>query len=537
MRITKLIKKLVFVFLLISLQAYPQNQYSILSIDLLDRVNSGLIHYHYTDNLGSVLIDGYLRGKIKGYEPTWRPRDRTLKDTLSKPLFLERMRRLPDFPDWDRNTEYSEGDRIEFEGYVYDAVRAGKGFNPDNREYWSKTYSSHFEYWRADEANSLDILSYFKIIESDTIHYPQMVTISIMDFTVGAKRQMIRFYYDDVLNYLNRLSLPVLYKSKIGYVGKGSFVLDGENRFDLLVLLKDEIKKGNLRVKKEMISNLELYNKWLADSAESRFEWTIYQQLKTRNLIANHGTKTNVGNYGFRIADQKPFLNVPISEIEKILINEVPKFYSYAQAIHEKLLLGRLRIEEMNGAKPLKATELKFIPKIKSTHFILEQYTVDEDTLALPLRNLLSSIWLLVKEAQANKTLKFTELYQSPYPAPYKWPKVVSWYQDGYLNFNGPISYWPDTIAGDKIVSAISVVYRKHLTASEGFTKSFEPIRVTFESQDPNEDNYCTFKWTDIKSLLLKKSPTEFKLFIDQIERGDLNFSRSQLIYGLMEEE
>jgi len=91
---------------------------------------------------------------------------------------------------------------------------------------------------------------------------------------------------------------------------------------------------------------------------------------------------------------------------------------------------------------------------------------------------------------------------------------------------------------------AISVVYQKEFSNDGPLGKDYlKPLVFSiFYRTQSDIENYqldgsnriASFNWSDAKRIL-QKQPAKYATLIDAIEKGSLDFSSSELVYGLKE--
>lgn len=551
--------------------SHAQYQFVKVTIDLKDSINSKLIPSH-TDNLASVLIDGYLNGKITGY--TFSYSSEVIKWSAPRMTGLQ--------GEWAKGKDYMAGDRVYYngEGFEvlvdhpdgaiapnqndYDWLRVDlkepistKYFFPSLKdtlskkefllnmsllagrvdewnpgiEYQSEGMEEFLAFIQVPEINTLELLQHFQVNGKDTLYITQMVSLGAVDFSSGHNRPLIHFYFEDVMDYLRHVPLPLLYKNEIGYAGNHVFVLDEKNKSMLQRWLKAQIQKGNIKIIKDMIVNASAYQAWIKNVIYANDDWNIMQDLKADHLIV------------FMIG--KPFLFIPVSAMDKPLLAMRSSFYSYQEAIQKNVFSGQR--EFRNDSLAARIPDYPVLKRPNKKYFFLEEYLVDVNSLDIQLKNQIPNIWQELKDAFYANKLHFINHQFTYFPARFDWSTIGEFNPGGRFTYKFDndlylINYYNNPIQSDSIkipqaFTSFGITYKKSYLLPDKGIANFEPDKITFRATD--KDGLLiehTFKWLDIKTILTGHSTKAILAFVEQIEKGRFDFSGTDLIYGLSEE-
>jgi hypothetical protein len=610
-------KKLALVFLLttlLPLTSFSQRTYFIQTIDFNDSINSKRITSN-TDNLATILIDGYLTGTLPAYQfsigeevlkraplspdfipPKWESKypspyfigDRvsyegqyfecvqessaatpptrsdtwqkitllgepistryyfpTPGDTLRKKDFLAAMvmEEPIQFASWYREYEYYEADIVTYNGRNYEALKNNSDKAPaTNPDTWQPTSQGSLRLYSPREFTIIRLLSHREEVAGQVIMNPMMLSMMVYDDNRGfAKSIGLHFYFSDVVQYLDKVKQPMLYISETGYLGQSRFVLTEERKVVLLNTIKSSLKSKKFKLNKKLITSPTRYNEFLTgpEITEPLGRWDIFQNLVTGNLHLTERKTTE--NF---VSVSIPVAVIPAASFNSILPPNNITFTTLGEAISGSLLhavdYDTLQLDSLTPLSSTRVTRSKAVQKF----FWLESYKSTIDSLDNKSQAQLLNIWNTLSNAFNKKELTLKNPSQSFYPCRFGVLEEIhfgnsDWTFDPDYQFG-----YSDKLVVDSLDKPISftqyaVTYKKMIsTQTKPGTIDYMPFEISFLFF-PAGDNYYpityTMRWNEVKNALLKSAA--FSEFINGVERATINFSGTEIVYGVLTEK
>lgn len=600
---------LAFASLLTSHCSSGQTRYAVHFINFRDEVNSSF-NKQNSDGLCTILVDGYLNGKLKAYKLSslnapirasesqkanyprkWNgningevlldePFDAVMNDesrlpgvksnkqslnwqqpvfflppaetdTLSKKEFLDQMVieefELDSSRLWDKRRHYESGEVVYYGTNNYSALLDTVGIAPTNKLCWELwSYGNLPLYHRLDDLNGISIIGYYETNGRDSTWHPQLIRLRKSGVWKGILEDMnVTFLYTDALRYLNSFSQPVLNNNSFGYVGNNLFVFGSSwpNREEtnLSDLIKKKLVSKRLPRSKVIVENVGLYRKFLKEGNNA---WNLFQHVATKDI---HIFKNDI------LA-----LTIPAASIE-LLIGQKPKskLFTYYHVLSENMFFGWV------GKLPAALTQsntpvTEGWERIATTHeysylqkYYLETSKSQQDSLLF----FLNPLWQLITREFYKNKLKLSREKKSMYPGKFDWSKIesirakardirgefwVNLLHDEISNRNYPYSSSYAVYLHDSLQSVnpdsiqFSITYEINLN-SDLTNSNFEVSQISFKDKARYEDIEYTFNWSDIKQILIGENIAGLNYFMSRIEKGEVKFLKSEIVYGLHE--
>jgi hypothetical protein len=198
---------------------------------------------------------------------------------------------------------------------------------------------------------------------------------------------------------------------------------------------------------------------------------------------------------------------------------------------------------QRDSLPPLNATVVSPSKSVQK-FFWLESYKVTVDSSDSKSQTQLLNIWNVLSKAFSKKELELKNPTQSFYPCQFgvseklefyraEWPFAPD-YQFGYSDklvvdsLNKPVSFAQYAVTYKKMIS----------TQTKPGTIDYMPFEISFLFF-PAGDNYYpityTMRWSEVKNALLKSEA--FSEFINGVELATINFSGSEIMYGVITEK
>lgn len=475
----------------------------------------------------------------------------TIQDTLPKAEFLERMvLSFPIiFPEWRRDMDYYIADRVDYEERTYQAISHVPSFrNPPNINYtdWAQVVNG-LEIGLLKDCNVISSLFNYTINGKDTLWTPEILTVSRFDYNVGAPLELCHFYYSDVQKYLQTISQPATNNFKYGYVGNNLFELTPTARTSIQSWIKTKIRTKQLKIVSDQILNSKLYNEWLSETIlENDWKWNLFQDLNTMDLSLSKAVE-----WSNKIST--PFLTISIESVLSMLKKEklkVPEIVNYSTILNN---WNRYFITypsfPLYDSLPALRTGSNMGRQLRTEYTMIEAYQARVDsTHNSDFGEILPLVWKEIEQEYFKGELTcymYDNRHRFFSSDNYDWSSVVIdrfGLSKGPYTFNSTFSlsggrekkieYMP---APTQFV-VVEIVYQKKFNFIQKVTNGyFKPIILNFFFMlDSNGYDVVSFEWDKIKPILMK-APKKYVSFIDAIENGKLNFSNSELVYGIKE--
>jgi chitodextrinase len=458
-------------------------------------------------------------------------------DSLSKSEFLSRMvaSNMRSYPPWDYAAYYNTADRVQYEGKIYEAFTdIQKGEKPSNQDYWVEV-GNIIEFYRPSQMVGLKIMYHYQVQNRDTLWHPQMITVLVQDNIEGLLLEAgPSFYYSDAIHYLQSVKQPILKNQAWGYVGSSLFVLDEEGCLKFLEWLRPKLRQGQIKLRGDQILNATAYRNFLEANlpGDDLPNWIAYQDILSKDWMISH-----IRSHDF---DRKitPVVKVPVQAAIKAMKLSKRKLQTYTQALESRVFSIRKEAAQIDSLSPLHTRIMADPPT--PANFFLEKYGAPVDSTNKPLVNQLPEVWKIFNDAFYQKKIKVVNPFVNFYMWQQPWPETT------IRNTLGPWSAAKRFSLGQSRYDEMDSInrpvdFRYLFVTYKKFTDSpvvhFEPLEISLEFvlADNLFPVHYTFDWQELKQLWKGKTSPTIQSFIDAIESERLNFSSSQLVYGLME--
>jgi hypothetical protein len=469
----------------------------------------------------------------------------TLKDTLSKSVFLKRMvlRAPQSFSQWDSSITYYQADIVTFKGNNYECISTYvAGVSPENNDHWVRTSMGGMLFYLPRDLTKVTILFQYTIQNRDTVWNPQLVTVYLSGDVADSPIPVLHFYYQDVQNYLQGRFSPVFNVQSPGHAVAGMHLLTGDAKATALLAIREKLK-SNQGPGKISIIDKRLYHRWLADTTTrytpDQLTYSIVQDLGGKSIV--------IGKY-YASNNQPlstPFVRIPAADLAAWVAGSAPGAqYTFPGAVPSHKHLCCARPVSMDSVAP-KFNNTPIKPVSATRYFFLDKYTARLDSgHNSSLAGAVPQLWKLLSEKYNNKALGQVS-YINFYACTYDWRKVGTWKLedvdytfDSTFQLAGGSSPYRDyyDLQSPNAFVAFSVVYRKELTGAKW---SFRPFQLTIyygssRSQEPGLNESFEVYWSDLVALLKNDTSKSIATFMKNIEDGKAEFMDSEVVYGLM---
>ena len=470
-----------------------------------------------------------------------------LTDTLPKSEFLKRMiEESMMFTYWDPQAVYFFGDFVEWNGKAYQSLTENVGKNPEeNPDHWSVSNQGGIVFNQLKDLNRTGILFNYVVNNSDTTWHPLMVTVYKRGIDIPLP--VAYFYYQDVVNYLNSIPLPVV--STTGYAPAANFVFafDDASRAAYQHWIKMKIQSGALKPASKDIHNIALYRSWLADAGTGKdhFQtmWQLQQQLVTKDILI-----TKVDSVREKGIVSRPVLSIPFKAIEKLYKREkipAPKMITYRNMLTD--FHNWIALHEAHYIDSLKPFNFEIVNRTTAAtrYFVVEKYQARIDSGNVVASAFLSEAWPWIEQSFNSGKIRERNPPHSFFPDTYNWSAGNPWQVNNHrinldkdFHLSSQYNSTTDTLVHSKGFLELNVYYRKDINTNMSLVENyFQPIYISviYKTDKPYDISVC-FDWKEFKALLTKTNLPETDKFIHQVEGGTLQFYSSELRYLLMEE-
>jgi hypothetical protein len=502
-------------------------------------------NYYFEDmvryNGADYVVTMESKGKPPGDNNYWAQIDRrvpvkykyelpALRDTLSKEQFLRNMVWMPEqaVQEWTKGTSYFITDLAWYNGYVYEAIEENIGIPPTDINYWQKTHRADLQFAQPNEIQVVQILYYYKVINSDTMRIPQMFSLFLAGYE--GNKNVASFYYKDAIDYLSSVRSPIVYRSKFGYF-KNQFLPCTECKYDLAAFIRENLRTGRLTQNPQDIINKPLHDQWTADDNLSALEAF---QLPGGNEIFLYGSKI------ISETESIPDLvaKMDVSKIITLLPNYLDEYYSYAFAFQHQMFDGaRTKIDSLLIA-PIENSRL-ITQKTPSKAQSYINYSANLSDLKIEHVEVIGEVWKkITATGSSGNRLPLTQLLLEFFPLEFDWKKIQNWRSSEnsatQFNFSSSpfqINYTPDSIPDCSDIVKFSVCYKKTFDLTTHAIET-EPTYINFEVRcdESERARMYSFKYSDIEEILNSN-----QLFLQDIKGLDFKWNNAELIYGLIE--
>jgi hypothetical protein len=464
----------------------------------------------------------------------------SIKDTLPKGEFLKSMISFeePISYVWFSSSEYFEGNKVVFQGKIYQAIQdVEPGTSLSDENYWRRqSRSLPFFFNSLDNLTSITVLNYFTV-EEDTTWIPQTLSLRVFDDNRGYALRLISFLYCDVIGYLKSISQPLLYLSDLGYIGHSTFILDEKSREKLLHFIQIKLKMKELAEEGLIVMDHSKLADFANGAEGGKEKFGITQDLNTNDLrIKSHGQTIAI---------------IPIGKFLDIAQLEEPAVFIYADAINQRIFKGYKETPFNDYSYfdiPVVIDSLIPFPicqplQVKKS---AGYYWLEEDSVAFQnsfKRDIILDAWSCIVAAAQEKSI-LPEKERNVNSLSYDWSKTYkdtlgldltdeNWltllHGDNY-NYESPIEY----AASDNSIkfTGFSVIYKRYFPTDN---IKFTPLGIKVYGEWKETNISDSFKWESVREVWRKRDPRKYNRLIDSIERGELPIGNSKLVAGLQE--
>lgn len=537
-------KKLLVVLLLalISYAGFSQT-YVVRVIDFRDSINSKLVDNN-TDNLATLLINGYLSGAVSGYK--FNIGQKVLKRA---PLSADQTP-----PPWNPNQSYFIDDRVSYKGMFFICVREAEKPVPTVSDAWRQ-------------------ISLLGMPISTRYYFPSLEdTLSKQDFLralIASEPTLFDPWYKEYTYYANDVvefngrnyeaitdnenKLPSVNPADWQLTQQGSMIMYSLQDLSAVAVLSQlqENQKVNTAepvMLSILVNDLQLgFNRQLG--LHFYFEDVIHylNQLKLQPLlyssekghlgpshIVSHDTrktvllhtlkdgltskkikpgkkmivhKTNYAEFLAELTFAEPsmrwnfFINpsgdfvlmdqavavgiIPIAKLKSIFPVNTPRLFTYSEALTDTLLhttsYNKLRYDSL---KPVKVVRVNPVPP-PQTFFWLETYKFNIDSAELKTQEKFLHIWTSLQQAFYKKQLQPKNPARTFFPCKLGVSQSLAFYKHTYTfapdyQLSYPDQFQVDSLEAPAWFTDCSVTYKKTATRSNPDT-SYTPFEISFQ--------------------------------------------------------
>jgi hypothetical protein len=483
------------------------------------------------------------KGKPPGDNNYWTQIDRrvpvkykyefpALKDTLSKEEFLRNMVWMPEqaVEEWRKGTSYFITDLAWFNGYVYEAMEDNIGIPPTDINYWQKTHRADLQFAQPNEIQLVEILYYYKVINSDTVRVPQMFSLFLAGYE--GNKHIASFYYKDVVDYLTSVQSPVLYRSKFGHF-QNQFLPCAECKYDLAAFIRENLRTGKLTLDTQNIINLQQHDEWVSDENLTVLE---AYQLPGNNDIFIYGSKI------ISETESSPDLiaKLDASKVITLLPNYLDEYYTYAFAFQQQMFDGTTTRIDPAAIEPVENLPI-VTHKNPSRAQLFINYSANLSDLKIEHVEVIGELWKKIRASRSlGNRVPLTQMWLEFFPLEFDWKKIQNWRSSEnsstQFNFSASpfqINFTPDSIPDCNDIVEFSVCYKKTFDLTTQVIET-EPTNINFEVRcdESERAGRYSFMYSDIEEILNSN-----QLFLQDIKGLNFKWNNAELIYGLMSDE
>jgi hypothetical protein len=212
----------------------------------------------------------------------------TPADSLTKREFLERMLRprgeLP--RPFNKTQDYYEGEYVNYLGENFRAVAdvpAGK--DPSDKEYWAKQSLGVF-FHALKDVEILGVTYHYKVLNGDTIHTPQMLSVNTMGES-GFPEVKAFFYYCDAVRYLENIEQSAWPEGATNTTG-ADFLLLRKARSAMVKAIHQNLKNKKALRKNVTVFNRSDFDRFLRLHADSTRKYDIVRNISSEDFALIH---------------------------------------------------------------------------------------------------------------------------------------------------------------------------------------------------------------------------------------------------------
>jgi hypothetical protein len=431
---------------------------------------------------------------------------------------------------WVENLDYYTHDRVTFEGKNWEA----KGYNfvgiaPGTDPLYWEELPLLFQVYHAPDLSMIKILYNYEIMGRDTVHYPQTLSLLVLDPYKQVYRDAgLNFYYNDVEKLLQSTLQPLLYNSGICRLEGGSFIFDDHTRVNFTQWLQEKLKSKELKYAKKSVLNESEFNLFMASKPEeiNVANWYVVQDPFSHDITLIVG-KTNTDYDYYTIA----VMSIPYASIET-MVNAMPvsdNLYTFTTWLPQKFLHHSIEQVPMDSIQSI--PYIKTAPNNFSIRYFDEFHfdAIDSN----PLLKDAPALWSFLLE---NKISIQPE--QSYYPCDYNWRGTKLNSTRGSITVSDGVSVSHQVADEVELpkphmkLKQMGIIYRIH--PSEEVFGNFTPLQIIFSFEDePHTDliDY-RFDWQDVTKLTEGKKA--FTGIITNMKKALIVFKQSSIAYNIV---
>jgi hypothetical protein len=363
-----------------------------------------------------------------------------------------------------------------------------------------------------------------------------MMTLMKDDNTGLPKSLGISFYFNDVIEYLELNPQPLLFKDQMGFVGGSTFVINYQNKLDLLRFIQTRLKSKEIKTKKKMIADPILLDQFLNENLTTKHlkAWTVHQDINTYDLIVSRGRMVD-SLFAYSPVVKIPSSSMPQEQSDQTTYSWLLPNLSFDYLSDLDLEIGFTEIDSLDPL-PIKPVQLK----PASGKFFIEGYNALLNESNQSSKSIVPEIWKQIAKAFGENQLTIHYPINSLYPCHYNWSGTtldfgdVSWTPPPHFSLNPDDAMVIDKLDTPSAFRQITIGYKRWIT-DFGSESKFEPfeISILYKIDSGPVLKTITVRWPDLKKIL--SSDIKFDPFISSVENASLQFHSAQVLYGLIE--
>jgi hypothetical protein len=539
------------------------------------------------DYPGSILIHGYLTGKIPGYRfdiGTEVVKRKTVPDN--------------DLPDkWDKQTQYYQEDQVRHNGRYFIAIQepalATVPENGDNwmeieilgdpvgeRHYfpsladtlprsvfptnvviapvWSyepwvptdnyyaddaieyknvfyraislntgKEPDAHPQLWRKENVDALRFFS-----NQDISIYKVLYARSVVDGKNVDTPQMITpCRYDQDTGIYKSTGVSFYFQDAVRFLERLKQPLfyqsiSGYWLKDLMVASDDE-RVEVLRLLRSAMTNgsLKIRKDWIADQAGVT-EFKAAASLTDWNVIQDLRSKAF---HVVRASSGKRVISIPATHVIVLQSKAPTKVLTLAELMEDNFTAQAVDTLNLDSLETI-PYNLVLRPPVLNMSFY-ELYTLSRSS------NEVTELWMSLAAAVKAQAIRPTVKPYTHYAWSHTWSDF--YYRGMLMPSLDLLPRGNSEMEMNAAVAGSGVIYKKNVSSTGQLT--FSPVSIMFSvtHKTPGTDDYFTehiFSWDDVARWLRSKSATQWNDFITQVDEGSAQFVNAEVILGMIEE-